>query len=581
MKNLMIAILIASTLAAFVGVAALWQIQTRDVSPQDEQVTALKNEQALEALRNEGKKIENQGKVIENEGKKIDYDQAQATALRNLPGVKKAAEMRAVVQAWFPVMALFGFLFIVPPSILVGLVIHRKTQLIPIEATATGIKTHLPTKEVSFLCLETTGTMKQEAMARTMAFTEGISQQRFQQTVQAVSAIRGVLPKSSAGMALQEALPPVTTAIPAFTGQVFLSQCRQDSDYEDGFVCWGRNCEDGWLVQMPLEDIQSLVKDGLQGQGKTVATLLEIYSAWYRKYVKGENIRTFLIDRHAGFDQSLSNRIEDLLPGGLSLFDSVIKGADIADNGELLAFLTEQLNECNQRQTNGMDDATLDVIVFDEYTETVTESRDGQAIERIAKRLLNYRKALKYMSVVVFESTKNKNSAKGTSVTRMGKSKMLFAGDPDDAGRFIGWKHVERADELEKGQCLLKLADVKDVVKIQLAQVSEIDFAAFKKFVTLQDDAQGVTANSEGKDAVLPVLPSAVISAFIDTQKTRNKNYSQGEFARQCDINKGLVSRALKDDPTVSAAAVEKMLNFIATQERKVIPFRKKEVVNA
>lgn len=570
MKYLLIAILIVSTMAAFVGVAALWQLQTREPSPQDEQVTVLKNQIAVENLRLQQEKEAQKTALLTAKLAKERAEQERQARIQARPEVE---ESRAFLARFWYLLPVIGSGALVLCGA-VGSLVYAFTRKTLVKTPFA--ETYVRPKVAAELVRESFKVSSAAEMAKVAALLKEASDDKFQEVVKGVSVMKGFLPKGHAEPALPVQVTPVIPAIPAFVGQVFLSQCRQDSDYEDSYVCFGRNYDDGGLVQWPLEEIQSLVKNGLQGQGKTVATLLEIYSALYRKYVKGENLRIFLIDKHAGFPQSLSNRIETLLPGGLSLFDGLVHGADIADNGALLAFLTEQLEECKQRQTNGMAEASFDVIICDEYTETVTDSKDGQAIERIVKQLLNYRKALKYMSVILFESSKNKNSAKGNSVARMGKSKMMFAGDTDDAGRFIGWKNAENADGLEKGQCLLRLADVKEVVKIQLAQVSDIDFAAFARFVTLPEEAQPVTADEQEGSHPLPRNAGEAISSFIARQKAADANYSLSEFARHCEVNKGLVSRAIKDDPTVSRAAVDAMLNYIAEQEKKIVPFTRK-----
>lgn len=435
---------------------------------------------------------------------------------------------RSVLNLWFVwVIALIG----------TALFLNRHRLQMQVDFEFNGLRTMLPQPTAERLATQAITALSHEAEVKALAFREDLAHQRLKDDVSAIRTLKGLIGKEP------EALVDITPeSLPAFTGPVYLSQCRQDGEFDENAVCWGRNVATGGLVQLPFDVMQSLVKNGLQGQGKSAATLLEIYAAWYQKYILRLPVNVYLIDKHHGFDQSLSNRLEAMLPGILSLFDATILGPDIDDR--ILEFLQEQIDDGKRRQEAGTQaQEPVDVIIFDEYTETVSTSPQGKAMEEAVKTLFNYRKAKKYLSLILYETTKNRNSVKGLGPAKLGASKMCFACAEDEAGRFIGWSHAKAVEGLDKGQCAVKLTNTKEVELVQLAIAGPVDFFQFAPFIspdarldTGDDDTDFDDAETDQE--VGPELTPDFVKAWIEERRAIDPKYSQNKLANEIGFSK-------------------------------------------
>ncbi len=440
-----------------------------------------------------------------------------------------------------------------------------------------GIVTTIPADKAVELTQEAIKAKEFESSSRILALQEENAGKRFKESLQAVKLLKGMMPVDQPG----ELLDVTPESLPAFTGPVYLSQCRQDGEFDDSAVCWGRNIATGGLVQIPFEILQSLVKNGLQGQGKSAATLLEIYAGFYQKYLLHQPIKLHLIDRHHGFDESLSNRLEAMLPGILSLFDTTILGPDIDDR--ILAFLQEQIEDGKRRQEQGSQaQEPIDVIVFDEYTETVSSGDQGKAVEEAVKTLFNYRKAKKYLSLVLYETTKNRNSAKGLNPAKLGASKICFACAEDEAGRFIGWSHAKAVEGLDKGQCAIKLTNTKEVELVQLAIAGPVDFFQFAPFISQDvmmkagdvdaDSDEAEPAESDPKRE--PELTPEFVKAWIEERKIDDPKYSQNKLAEEIGFSRKDLSwwmNGKSQEPKQSAMETALETVIFGPEDRSVI----------
>ena len=305
MKQLLIAILIISTMAAFVGVAALWQSQTREPSPQDEQVTVLKNQIAVENLRLQQEKEAQKTALLKAQ---LLADQQKAEQDARIQARPEVEESRALlVRFWYflPILltgcALLGTF--------VGLPLYQFLKKVPVKATADGIETVLPAKLAAQLSLETTLTMRQAAMARTMAFTEEVSQQRFTALMSGVSAFKGILPKTTIMQEAQPALPAAETK--AEFAMPTMRELYEHLQPGDDLVL-GYDVETGNAVTGTFEQLYSGGTFGESGSGK---------SAWLRALVTQPVLcypasKFYIVDDHFTHKQSLTNtlpRIENFV----------------------------------------------------------------------------------------------------------------------------------------------------------------------------------------------------------------------------------------------------------------------------
>ena len=466
----------------------------------------------------------------------------------------------AVRNLWFVFLSLAGIVVLY----------SQKARFMPhVEFDAEGVKTFIPAKHAVELTREALKVVELKHSAQIIALEDDRAGRRLRENVQAMRTLKTLLPKDQA-VPLAETIN-LAPVLPAFSGNVHLSQCVQDAGYEEKSVCFGRNLDAGALIQIPFDRLQSLVKLGLQGQGKSAATLLEIWTAFSLKYLHGENIRLHLIDKHHGFDESLSSRLETLLPGLLTLFDTCLLGPDIADNGALLTFLEHQIKDGKTRQEHGSQaNEPLDLIIFDEYSETVATSDNGRVIEEKVKQLYNYRKAKKFLDLVLYESTKTKNSVKGLNPARMSVSKMVFACPEEQAAHVIGWQQAKKVSRLQPGQCALKLSNTNDLVICQLALVDPGDFAPFKRYV--DQGVQPVVDSPVDKPVDSPVdkpvdSPVDGVSQTVDSlRELLAQGVKQAEIVKQTGIDKSLLSNIMKGARKPSEETLTRLTTYLSTR---------------
>lgn len=296
MKNLLIAILIASTLAAFVGVAALWQIQTRDVSPQDEQVLVLKNQITIENL------------------KLAQQREAQKTALLKAKLLKEQqkAEQDAKIQAAQVVeqsrVTLTAFLYFLPiiltASALIGVPCYAVFRHVYVETPF--YKGNLPAKKAFAVAERSLHVSNAAELAKAMAFAEELSQQRLKTDADVLKSLRS----GRESLTIQQALPAamehaatVAPTVPTFAELLRAGKFEAGKPMVFGFKEQGDPKTGTW------KDAYSLGIAGESGSGKST-TIRCVIAQSFLTQAAG---KAFFLDPHYPHPESLLASMGDLI----------------------------------------------------------------------------------------------------------------------------------------------------------------------------------------------------------------------------------------------------------------------------
>ena len=426
-----------------------------------------------------------------------------------------------------------------------------------VEFAARGIETRIPAQQAVMLIEKALKVEELEISQKIISAEAETRHDQFKDTVSAIKTIRGMMPKKEL-----PAIDVTPAALPAFSGNVYYSQLIQDAAYEDGLIPYGREMETGNLVQIGFKPLQSVIKLGLPGFGKSMATKAEILTAFNLKFRACEKksshpIRLHVVDLHHNLDDALTTELKPYL----SLFDTCILGAD-AKSDNLIYFLDSQIADAEQRQKRGLsaDDPT-DIIIFDEFTATVEAHPRGKEIEEKAKELLNLHKARKFLSIIIYDSSKQKQSAKGMYVAKMGCSKMVFNTDEQQAALVLGWgKYTKGVESLTPGQCILRFPQKKEQKEItilcQMGIVVEADWQKFLPFV---------------KDATAPA------AAGFDLKAIREQaQLSQAELGKLVNLSQMEISRLEHGTKGISVDFQEQIAKAIKKGTKSnVVPFKK------
>ncbi len=381
-------------------------------------------------------------------------------------------------------------------------------------------------------------------------------------------SVAAALPKQAAIM--PETVPVEPEMLPAFTGNVFFSQTKLDPDYDDRLIMWGRDVEAGGVRQQSLEDVESLCINGLQRFGKSTLLQTIIHNSLLRQYVYNENVRTILIDLHAGAPKdSLSKDLETFCPGILTLFHKTFLGEE-----EIVTGLVSYFDDLFAQFQPGKQPAQEElVIIFDEYTETISNTSAGADLEDRVKRLFNRRKYGVRLILAMFESTKNRNSAAGLNVSKMSVSRSLFKMDAEAGKRFM--KGAEGCQTLKKGEYLLQTPGDIDASRIQAPIFSAMDFQQFTQY-TVQNPTQAPESEPEAIDLG---VSAESIRSYISGRKQHEPKFSQNAVAKEAGLSSKNMSYFLNGKRPLKPDEEQRMLELlhagIGGAVRKVVNIEK------
>lgn len=275
-------------------------VQTQ-YSPQAEQVTAFKNQLALENLRLQQEVAKQETAKLTAKLAKERAEQERQATIQASPVVVKSRVTLTAFWYFLPILltgcALLGSF--------VGLPLYFVLKKVPVKATADGIETHLPARLAAQLSLETTITMRQSAMARTMAFTEDVSQQRFATMIQGVNAFKGVLAKTTG--AVMPELPAATEATPAQLAMPTMREIYESLTPGDEMI-FGYRMEGEQRGEPDTGTLDKLYSGGTFGESGSGK------SAWLRALVTQATLcyphsRFYILDAHSAHKQSLTNTL--------------------------------------------------------------------------------------------------------------------------------------------------------------------------------------------------------------------------------------------------------------------------------
>ncbi len=489
-----------------------------DLSSQKTELKALRLQNAIEVEKTRREEI-----ITQRQQAVIDYNLKQAETRREKiidesQAVLLAHKAQSIVIALWPVWILSTL------GIVAVTQRHRLSK--QVVYADNGIETIIPAKASIAMLMRAYEVRERQAETQAQLDIAELSRKALESGAKAAKAFAPYMQQQEA---------ETIEMLPAFTGDVHFSQAVLDGDYSERNILLGRNTETGAIAQIDLEELQSFCKNGLQKSGKTVLTLAEIHNALCRKYVLQEDIKVYLIDIHGGYKDALSTRLENFLPGILSLFDGVFLSEDDIETG-LVDFL-DGLILSGKAARNGQRTG-LTCVYFDEYTETVANLDAGKDIEQRVKRLFNYRKAGILLSLVMFEGGKNTNSSRGLNVSKMAVSRALFHTAKEEGARFLPGGNM--AAGLDKGEYLLLLPGMAEPERIKAALLSAQDFAIFSQFVHA-DASQAHSDTNEGEHG------ETTEGEFWTAERVRaerEKNgLSQGVLAEKIGLTQKEISR--------------------------------------
>lgn len=459
------------------------------------------------------------------------------TSVMSSAGVLMAAKIGTGAARLWPV---FGVLLAS-----MALIFARYRFQSQVSFQAGDISTMIPASKAVPLTQAALRAREAAEQAKILMLQEDVTHKRLADNVGAIRVLKSMIPKEP--QAELDAVDVTPAALPAFTGNVEWAQLQPDRD-SDRHVMLGRDVDSGFVVQMPFHVMQSTIRLGLQGKGKSVSCLPEVLQALMLKHVHGEPVRVHLIDKDFGGKQSLGTRLEQMLPGITQLFDTALLGEEPLDDGRVLAFWQAQLDDAKERQRQGQvavlagDDVPeypFDIVLFDEYTETISHPEYGSAIEDAVKLYFNKRKFGKYISMAVHQGTKS-NAKKALNPEKMGATSIVFNTAYEQAAAVLGHNEMtKRATSLQKGQAIVKLPEESELVIVQIAIVTERDFAPLSKFIT--------------QNAKLAPGQEIVTNTDIDTQEERltpdtlkalreAQGFSQRDLAKKSGVSQSKIS---------------------------------------
>jgi len=510
---------------------------------------------AVFAISQETAKLKAETKLEKAKSERIEQSLNYKIKMQSLRNQKQAQNTRLYI---FSLALASSFSALWPFWLVmacVGLFVTQKRRIEPqVEFAVDGIQTILPAKKAEAMTLKALQYKELKASAEILAFEEETTQRKVKESINIARSLNIGLrePKT----AVIETQVEDVKELPAFSGTIHYSQLIQDAGYEEGLIPLGRDIETGNIIQIDFERLQSCVKLGKQGFGKSTAAKLELLTALELKYVEHENIRIHLIDKQAGMNGSLASDIQPIL----SLLDTTILGPAAQDH-TLLDFLDTHIKEASEYQTgwilnNGNVQQPLpyfDIIIFDEFTETIARHPEGKRVEKKVMELLNLRKFKKFLSLLVYDGSKGDNSGKGVSVAKMGASAMVFNSPEYQARALLGKsEYVRQVETLREGQAIVKLSKQRHagdppVVLCQVALVSDTDFLRYTPYIDIQNAPQATHAPNSQKmiddtPATSELTPEH-ITAYIQAKKQKEAKYSQNKFAQDVHVNKSRISQ--------------------------------------
>lgn len=427
------------------------------------------------------------------------------------------------------------------------------------------ISTTIPASKAVSLTREALRAHEAAEQAKLAMLQEDVTHKRLADNVGAIRALKSLVPKETPELRAIDIEQP---ALPAFRGNVHLSQLLLDSDYEAGLIPYGRALDTKNLVQVDFDTRKTVLKIGLQGTGKTTSTKAELFAALTLRYEQGQAVRLYLIDAHFGFQESLATDLRDYLP----LFDACVLGKDCLTGGAL-DLLTRMISEAEAFQTSGkIQPETTDLLWIDEYSELIDTADDGKDIEKAVKRLVNLRKANKFLSLNVYDGSKGNNSNKGLHPAKMACSVMCYRTNETQAGQVLGWQNkdiIRQVPGLEVGQAVLSIPGA-DMAIVQTALVNDADFYRFNQYLPIQ--AAKMTPEQE-------IAPDVDVDTQVTAARVKewreSHDVSQKRFAEICKISLSKLKRFESENQKEvdwEEAEINRMLDAISAREnRKVV----------
>jgi hypothetical protein len=241
---------------------------------------------------------------IKAETAKIDAQQrltqTQVQARMTLLDLQNAQEAKSTrlylysLAAGYAVRELW-FLWLMISAISVAYL--QRARLTPqVKFAARGIQTTIPAQQAVALVEKALKIDEFEISQKMLTAEAETKRDQFHDTLGAMKTMKGLMKQVA-----EKELPAIDVtpaALPAFSGNVYYSQLIQDAAYEDGLIPYGREMETGNLVQIGFKPLQSVIKLGLQGFGKSMTTKAEILTAFNLKFLeKKSNLKSGNLSR--------------------------------------------------------------------------------------------------------------------------------------------------------------------------------------------------------------------------------------------------------------------------------------------
>ena len=554
MKHLLIAILIVSTMAAFVGVAALWQSQTREPSPQDEQVTVLKNQIAVENLRLQQEKEAQKTALLTAKLAKERAEQERQAKIQDAPVVVKSR------------VTLMAFLYVLPilltASALIGLPCYAVFRHVYVETPF--YKGNLPAKKAFAVAERSLNVSNAAELAKAMAFAEELSQQRLKTDADVLKSLRA----GRESVTIQQALPAATEQVTPMTPHVpTFDELLRAGKFEPGKPMVFGFKEQGGPKTGTWKDAYSLGIAGESGSGKSTTIRCVIAQSFLTQAVG----KAFFLDPHYPHPESLLASMGDLIHAPQVRY---------AENRiETLDLIDEIHGHIDRRLAGQEPSEPLMIVVVDELPVLVKKfPKIAELMEKIG---MESRKAGVY-GIFAAQSW-NGDKVGGTTARDNLTALMVHAMKRKQANTLLQDNDLaKQVDKLRRGQVLFSptqgkpeiltvpycaIEDMPEVVR-RLANGGVVSDSVQSCVSTQQRTTVDTTGTADGHGDAQ--LFRAALNACQNDKKT---------LAATSGVSESLLTKIEKGERSITDATRQKLqavLTGTSQAASKVIPFPQK-----